>query len=234
MDDEEEQATGFGRATGSIARQQIKESKAERTSKERIAQLNRDALLQEAREKLAEDRRQFDLDFGLKKNQFGLDILKTGASLRGPENYFQGAAFARGVSDQGLAPFLDALQNGRAPDYGGGTATSGNPVPLTVGTLANDLAGGGGGGAGSGGGGGGGTDAYGRPLLGATDQQRLDAISKTAQNGLANLPLGSLEALTPQELKAFGSGLAYLGRDPESEYEFYKRSRPFAGNPMAA
>ena len=215
------------------------------------------------REKFAEDTRRFGLDYALRQAALGADVLRTAASLRGPENVFQGQMYARGISGTpGLSPALASLRNGYAPSYGGGTATTGNPTPLTVGGLAQELSGQGQAGTsgqastdqGSGRQGAstsltgasvsgptgnagqytGPTDAFGRPALSPEYQQQLDAINKIGQQGLANLPLGSLENLSPSELDTLKSGLDYLGRDSNSELTFYKRSRPGQGNPLVA
>lgn len=220
---------------------------------------DRKAARQQAKRQLAEEQRQYDLSRQDRNRQFdvntGLDILKTGASLRGPLDAFQGAAYARGIQTGGLAPYLQSLRTTGTTSYGGGTATTGNPVPLTVGTLADSLAGGGAynpntgpsipgvGATGQTGAGGailngpaqgGNVDAYGRPTLDPTYQANLDAINKTAQGGLANLKLGALENLSPSELGTFKSGLGYLGRDVDSELTFYKRSRPGQGSAVSA
>jgi hypothetical protein len=273
-------------------------STAGNESREKIAGLDRDAQLEQVREKIAADESQFARDFGLRQQTLGADILKTGAGLRGPLDYFQGDSYARGVQDAGLSPFVAALRGGTAPSIGGGTATTGNPTPLTVGTMADQLVGNSGvvssgqsaatgrsndsvvyaggtpattfseqqggvpivgadvtsggqanqaegpsTGAGTAGSttlpnllnpGGAATDAYGRPLLSAAAQTQLNGISQTAQNGLANLPLGSLESLTPKELDAFKSGLDYLGRSSDDELTAYQRSRPGQQSALAA
>lgn len=219
----------------------------------------RKAQIKQAKRQLAEEQRQYDLTRQDRNYQFGvntgLDILKTGASLRGPLDAFQGAAYARGIQTGGLAPYLQNLRTTGTTNYGGGTATSGNPVPLTVSTLADSLAGSGAYNTSAGpagapaavtGAGGpaagasttnaapGGTDAYGRPLLDPTYQANLDAINKVAQGGLANLKLGALENMSPSELATFKSGLGYLGRDADSELTFYQRSRPGQGAASSA
>jgi hypothetical protein len=62
----------------------------------------------------------------------------------------------------------------------------------------------------------------------------LAGINKVYQGGLANLGLGALESLTPDELASFKSAGDYLGRNTGDELEFYKRSRPGQGSAMAA
>jgi hypothetical protein len=200
----------------------------------------RDAMTR-AREALAEQRRQFDLAHALDRDRFGGDLLKTAASMRGPLQWVQGDMYAQGVAGSGLSPYVAALRGGTAVQYGGGTATQGNPTPLTVGTLANALTGGGNGGGGNNGsggsgtaGGGGQTDAYGRPLLSPQVQQGVDATASIYEKGLANTPLGFLESMTEDQRDAFTSASDYLGRNTRSEYEYYKRSRPGQGRASSA
>ncbi len=199
---------------------------------------DRKAARQQAKDRLAEEQRQYDQTYAQKAHEFdvntGTDLLKTGAQMRGPLDYFQGDSFARG--SQGYSSWLNSLRNGTSVAYGGGTATQGNPTPLTVSTLANAMSGGssGSGSSGSSGttsgntasGSSVGTDQYGRATLSSDAQSHLDAISQTAQKGLSNLGLGSLENLTDDERKAFRSGLDYLGRSSNDELTMYARSRP--------
>lgn len=202
-------------------------------SGEREGAADRKQRLKEIELRLAEDRRQFDLrhgldreELGLKRASLGADLLKTGASMRGPLDAFQGFAYAQGVANSDLAPYVRAVYGGSGPAYGGGTATGGSPTPLTVGTLANAMGAGGGGGAG-------GLDAYGRPRLTGQQEAYLAPIKEAYEGGLANKPLGYLERMSDSQLKAFMSGGAYLGRDVDSEIEYYQRSRPRQGSPLA-
>lgn len=207
----------------------------------------------QAKAALKEQQRQYDLTYGQDQQkinnqaqQFGvntaLDITKTGATMRGPLDAFQGEAYARGIQTNGLAPYLSVLQGGGVPGYGGATATTANPTPLTVGTLANTLAGGGAsaGGAPPTASGVGSvarpaaTDAYGRPTLSAPYQANLDAIDTIAKKGLSNLPLGAWENLSEAEKQSYISGSDYLGRDTTSELQFRQRSRPGQGSAVAA
>lgn len=181
-------------------------------------------------------RREFDVSTGLDRDRLGADVLFRGAQLRGPRDAFQGIAYSRGVEAAGLSPYLASLTTGGTTAYGGGTATGGNPVPLTVGTMANQMAGQTGNAPGGqmNAAGNAATDAYGRPALPAEAQANLNAIDTVARRGLANLPLGSLENLSPSELDTFRSGLDYLGRDSDAELTFYRRSRPGQGNARSA
>ncbi len=207
----------------------------------------------QAKAALKEQRRQYDLTFGLDQQRFGLDtqkfqegqrqfgvntgldLLKTGATMRGPLDAFQGEAYARGIQTNGLAPYLATLQGGGTPSYGGGTATTANPTPLTVGTLANTLSGGTAApGAAAGTTNTATTDAYGRPTLSAPYQANLDAINTVAQKGLANLPQGAWENLSDAEKKSYISGSDYLGRDTGSELQYWQRSRPGQGSAVGA
>jgi hypothetical protein len=195
-------------------------------------------------QKFGETKREFDLGYGLDRDRLGADVLFKGASLRGPLDAFQGASYARGVEGGGLAPYLQGLTTSGTTAFGGGTATSGNPVPLTTGTMANELTGQQGtslsGGLtpqaapGAPAGGGAARDQFGRPALTPQWQERLGAIDTVAKRGLANLGQGSLENMTDSELGTFKSGLSYLGRNPDDELDFYKRSRARQGSALGA
>lgn len=155
---------------------------------------------------------------GVQQGQLGADILKTGAGMRGPLDLVQGWGYSQGVQNAGLSPYVQAIRGGTAPGYGGGTATQGHPTPLTVGTLAAEM--------GAGGGGQTGTDAYGRPILPGDRQAFVSSVGQRYEQGLANLPLGYFENMTKGQQQGFQSAGAWLGRDVDSEDEFYKRSRP--------
>lgn len=196
-------------------------------------------------QKFGETQREFDLGYGLDRDRLGADVLFKGASLRGPLDAFQGASYARGVEGGGLAPYLQGLTTSGTTSYGGGTATTSNPTPLTVGTMANELTGqqgtsvSGGLGAAPGAPGqpagqGAATDQFGRPQLNPQWQQRLGAIDTVAKRGLSNLGQGALENMTGSELGTFKSGLGYLGRDADAELEMYKRSRAGQGSARGA
>ena len=205
----------------------------------------RAAARADAKRRLAEEQRQYDLSRQDRNYQFGVntgvDLLKTGAQMRGPLNFIQGDMFAQGAN--GISPFLQSLRTGQPVQFGGGTATQGNPVPLTVSTLADAMSGGGGaagaaqvtgsGGAGAGGvslngpgAGPGGTDQYGRPRLSPDAQAAVDATAEVYKKGIANMPLGWWESFTPDQQDAFRSASDYLGRSTGSELAYLKRSRP--------
>ncbi len=194
--------------------------------RQRAADADRKARLKEIQMRLAEDRRQFDLNYGLDRDRFGADILKTGASMRGPLSWIQGDMYAQG--SQAFSPYLQSLRSGQPVQYGGGTGTTGSPVPLTVGTLATAMSGGGTGvpNGGAGPTGGAGTDAYGRPNLSPEARAAVDATAKVYERGIANSPLGWYENMTQDQKDAFTSQSDYLGRNTRSEVEYYKRSRP--------
>lgn len=187
----------------------------DRESREREAKADRKQRLKEIELRLGEDRRQFDLRYGLDRDELGLGILRTAASLRGPDDLVQGWAFAQGAADTGLSPYLQAIRGGTATAYGGGTAREGNPAPVTVGSLANQMSGQGYG-----------TDAYGRPRLAPEKQQFVDDVARQFREGLANKPLGYFENMTGGQRKGFFSAGAYAGEDTDAGYEYYQRSRP--------
>lgn len=175
---------------------------AQRTAKNADEKLALDKWYQEqsiglAKERLAQDQRQFEATTGL-------DMLKTASSLRGPENYYQAAEYARGVSQMPQsATFLNSLANQtRMADYG---AQGGLPNPETMGTLSAKLTGQGG------------TSAY--------DDNNLGVIGNIAAKGAHQLAPGSLESLTSTERGLFTSGLDKLGIDTPTFLQQYARSR---------
>lgn len=188
--------------------------------------------VQQVKNAVREQQRQFDLNYKINQQQeqradqrLGLDVLTAGAGMRGSLNFLEGDAFANGVSGAGLSPFVQALGRGTPVAYGGGTATQGNPTPLTLGTLANAMTQGQAGSNGTSK-----TDAYGRPLLSAQNQQFVDAASKVYQGGLANQGLNFLENMDPDQRKAFDDAGGYLGRNTTQENTRYFRSRPGQGS----
>ena len=205
-------------------------------SSEREGAADRASRIREIEVKLKEDRRQFDLRYGLDREEIGLkreqlglqraelgaDIIKTNASMRGPLDAFQGFGAAQGYTNSGLSRFVGDLQGAGVPGFGGGTGGP-NPTPLTVGTLAAELTGqpttG--------------TDAYGRPILTGARKTALDAIDAKYQQGLANQGLGFKENMTKNQLAAFTSGGDYIGRDTDSEWQYYARSRPGQGSSLS-
>ena len=201
----------------------LQQQEAERTESRRrfdttsdYNERTRKDAIKRAKEALREQIRQFDLTHGLEERKLGADILKTGASMRGPLDAFQGFAYAQGVADSDLAPYVRAVYGGDGPAYGGGTGTQGSPTPLTVGTLANEMARGGSTG----------LDAYGRPKLRPDQEAKLAPIREAYEGGLANKGLGYMERMTPNQLKAFLGGGDFIGRDTDSEVTYYQRSRP--------
>ncbi len=173
--------------------------------------------VQQAKDALAEQQRQYNLTYGLDvrgQNRAdaaqGADLLKFGATLRGPANAFQGFQFAQGVAnDPSLTNYVNSIYGGNGPAYGGGTAAGGSPAPLTIGSLIKSMGGSNVPGAGAQGAaqpGGTGTDAYGRPNLTAEQQSYLAPIKSAYEGGLANKGLGYLENQTPGQLAALHSG----------------------------
>lgn len=197
------------------------EKDTDREFRAREAEADRRIRKREIETRLKEDRRQFDLTFGLQqqdrqldRDKFGLSVVEANAKMRGPLDYFQGAAAARGSGAYGN--YLTAFANGTVPGYGGGTGGTANPTPLTVGTMAREISGEGPSG----------LDAFGRPLLKPEQQRALDVIDQKFRGGLANAKQGEFENLTEGELDAFKSGGAYLGRNVDDEFTFWRRSRP--------
>lgn len=230
------------------SRNQVTDSQWDREFGETVAA--RQQRLTELRERIKEQRREFDLThglsvreadlndrkfglderrFGLEQDTLGADLLKTGASMRGPLDYFQGAAYAQGVASSNLAPYVRALYT-NGPQYGGGTATGGSPTPLTVGSLARTMTGEavgpGAGAAGAPGTSGAGyLDTLGRTLT-PEQQAYLAPIREAAEGGLANKGLGWWEDQTKSQRNAYISGSDFIGRDTEADLEYYRRSRP--------
>jgi hypothetical protein len=169
----------------------------------------KEAQIQLARETLIEDRRQFDLQFGEGQRQFnastGLDLLKTGASLSGPENYFEAADFARGVSQRGDVPkFLEDLRSTGAAGLATGPYSQ-SPTPLTLGSLQAKLLG-------TGGNGSMGPGAGGAAAPGGTGEadRALAAVTQIGMRPNKLQPM-AIETLQPGEQKALASGLGKAG-----------------------
>lgn len=174
-----------------------------------------------ARERLTQDQYEFtttnelnNKKFGLDQARLGYDVLGQAAQLRGPENYFQAADYARGTAgNPQTATFLNALQNNtQMADYG---MQGGLPNPETMGTLAAKLTG-----QGQAVGSGGGNSAG-----NAYDDNNMAVIGNIAAKGAHQLGPGSLESLTDTERSLFGSGLDKLGIDKATFLNQYARSR---------
>jgi hypothetical protein len=188
----------------------IPSAKVDKWYKEQSIQLARDELIEDRRQfdlKFGEDARQFNQTFGESQRQFnaetGLDLLKTGASLSGPENYFESADFARGVSQRGDVPkFLEDLRSTGAAGLATGPYTQ-QPTPLTLESLTRRLTGTGGNGA---------TGVGGAPAPGGTGEadRALAAVTEIGMRPNKIAPMG-IESLQPGEQKALASGLGKAG-----------------------
>lgn len=173
--------------------------------------------VQIAQERLAQDKFEFEQEIGLKRAGVGHDLLKTMASLRGPESYFQSAAFARGIAnDPANAGFLNALKdNTGLRSYG---AQYSVPDPVTLNSLASSL----------------GTPfATGAVAPGslspgntaADDDTRLNQIRGIYAGGAHKLGAGALEGLTSDEMKLLQSGIDAIGGSGQTFLDQYRRSR---------
>lgn len=88
---------------------------------------------------------EFQFERAMALSNQGLDLLKFGATLRGPEDYFQSSDFMRGARERADVPlFLQQLQGNTGiqvmPGPGGEA-----PVPLTIQSLGGEATGTGGG-----------------------------------------------------------------------------------------
>lgn len=156
-----------------------------------------------AKQRLAFDERNANADRGLRMTEIS-------ANLRGPQNYFQSANFARGVANNPqTATFLSALQNGQ--QMAGYGAQGGMPDKVTVEGLQAKMLGQSGGG---------GAAAY-----DASNGNYLAQIGNIAAKGAHQVGAGGLEQLTDTERKLFTSGLDELGYDSNTFLDQYKRSR---------
>lgn len=159
-----------------------------------------------ARERLTQDKYEFETSTAIKRGELGLDVLKTASSLRGPENYYQAAEYARGVSQMPqTATFLQSLRDQtKMADYG---AQGGLPNPETMDTLTAKMTG---------------TNTGGNAVQ---DGNNLATIGNIAAKGAHQLAPGSLEGLTDNERALFTSGLDRLGVDTPTFLNQYARSR---------
>jgi hypothetical protein len=160
-----------------------------------------------AKQRLDFDRKKHDDDFGLSQAKLGYDLIGTAANLRGPENYFAASNYARGVAGQpGTAGFLSALQsNAKLAGFG---AQSGVPQAETLGTITARLQGGA------------------APGIGSYHRQ----IQDIGAAGAHKLGAGSLEQLSPMEMKLFTGGLETaddrgVAFDASTFLDQYRRSR---------
>lgn len=167
-----------------------------------------------ARERLAQEDRHFQQEHALNQARLGYDVLGMQANLRGPENYYQAAEFARGVAAQpGTATFLGALRdNTNLAGYG---AQAGIPDKVSLNSLSAKM---------------GGPNIIpgtGTPSTAAAtnDDANLSAIRGIASAGAHKLGAGALEQLTDTELKLLQSGLDYIGVDTPTFMQQYARSR---------
>lgn len=146
--------------------------------------------LQNLRDRLAFDRVKQAQDLGLQQAGLGYNLIKTGAELRGPENYFQASNYARGVAAQpGTAGFLSALQNNtQLAGYG---AQIGAPDAASVGGLTAKLTG----------------------QAGNADDGYLNQIHSVGAAGGHKIGAGKWEQMTDTERKLFLSGLEAPGAD---------------------
>jgi hypothetical protein len=189
----------------------------------------------------------------LAKAKLGFDLVSTAASLKGPADYVQQANYSRGISNNGGAAFLSALQsNARMAGYG---AQQGTPDAESLDSLTSKLTGSYGtstGGTTNASGQNGYRDSTGtttaQTATGGTQAATADSTgTSTAQNGTTSyfdnandlkakagqiyaagahkLTSGSLEQLTPTELALLKSGVDADGGDWSTFLSQYGRSR---------
>jgi hypothetical protein len=148
------------------------------------------AEYQQAQTQLARDRLAWDREYG--SAQLGYNVLNMASQMRGADNYFQAANFARGVADDPRSnTFLTALQNNtRLRDFG---AQSGTPNAYTIGSLSAKL----------------GTPINGSTATGSNDANAayLNQTHALGAAGAHKLGAGSLESLSEDELGLLKSGL---------------------------
>lgn len=202
----------------------------DRTARRDETILNNTARMAELQLRLKQDKLESDRSYEIEGKKLGADLLKTAASLRGPDDLVQGWAYAQGVSDGGLSPYVNAVMGGGDTVYGGGQARGGNPAPVTLGSLAASMGGGGGGGGGAAQYG---YDAYGRPKLAPQKQAFVEGVGRQVAAGVGNLPQGYFERMTKGQRKGYLSAVGYNGASPDDEMEYYERSRAGQGSAFA-
>lgn len=195
----------YKRESAGLARERLAQDRFEFEKTNELANKQFGQQQYEFTANLGQRQSEFDRTFGLDQARLGYDVTNMGAQLRGPENYYQAADFARGVAGQPeTATFLNALQNNtRMADFG---AQGGLPNPETLGTLQAKLTGGNSAG-----------NAY--------HDNTLASIGNIAAKGAHQLGAGSLESLTDTERSLFSSGLDKLGIDKATFLNQYGRSR---------
>jgi hypothetical protein len=172
-----------------------------------------------ARDRLAQEDRHFQQEFGLKQAQLGYDVLGMQAQLRGPEDYFAASNLSRGVAAQpGTATFLNALRdNSKLAAFG---AQAGAPDAVSVNSLSAKL--------------GGPQLIPGTSTAAPSSTSGVDSLHSQIQQigaaGAHKLGAGALERLTDTELKLLQSGLGTVGPDGKAFdvatfMDQYRRSR---------
>lgn len=173
-------------------------------------------------------RRGQDLDQQARRWQNALNYLQIGASLRGPQDYFQYANFARGASQTDFPAFLaDLMANGGIPGTGSangstlpsfGAVNGPTPAPASIQGLAEQLR----------------TGQMGTPGTGSGDSNDLlGSIDEIARN-MHRLSRGSLEALTGTERALLQSGAEARGHDWPTLLERYMAAGIGQGDARAA
>lgn len=173
------------------------------------------------------DQEKIALDRQLGLGGLGVDLVKTAASLTGPEDVFKYVDLIRGGRGLGGAPyFLGALTG--APGGGqiaGFQAPGGTPTPLTMDSLLKGLGAAGGGGVTSNG--------------SMTDVERNADAFKTnlgslLAGGIHKFQPGSLERLNPSEMGLLQGAAGKLGYNFDDLMATYSRAGIGQGNASMA
>lgn len=200
--------------TSNQAQQNIDQRADEIDNNYRVAMMNartqRDQMratreYQQQQAQLARERLAWDREYG--QAGLAMDMVKTSASLTGPDKVFEQFDLNRGYGAmQGTPVFLQALRNNtQLPGF---VAPGGAPTPASIGGLMAKM-----------------QPGYAQSAEGQTIQNAQNAIRDIGTAGAHKIGAGVLENLNDDELAALGSGLGKAGFSPKTFLSDWRKSR---------
>jgi hypothetical protein len=171
------------------------------------------------------DQEKIALDRELGRAGLGVDLVKTAATLTGPENVFSYVDLLRGGRMMGGVPYFLGGLTGQSPMASFG-APSGTPTPMTMDSILKGLGAGGGGGTMSDGSGGGDLERDANAFK--------SNLSGLLSGGAHRFEQGSLERMNPSELGLLQGAAGKLGYRWEDISRQYLAAKPGQGSASAA
>lgn len=174
-------------------------------------------------ERIALDRELGYGDLGVRRAGIGVDLLRTAASLQGPDNYLDYVNLLRGGRELGGMPYFLGGLTGEKP-LAGFQAPGGSPTPLTMDSLLKGLGAAGAGGV---------TSDGGTPQ----DQQAnmfKERVGSLLSGGVHKFAPGSLERLGPSELGLLKGAAGESGWDWNDLVSQYRNAGVNQGDPLKA